>query len=210
MTKDKLAEELDIYMKRIINALDYFKLYQNMLIMSNENLDNANKIASFIDIVVCSLSIAAINETYLLVDKRNDKNIFKFIEVCKQNQQLFRHELTEDYVDCDTNEHTSYVAEKVNIKNEFKKIDQKLLKYSNQIENLKSIRDKVLAHVDKKYFYDRNLISKDYSVKYQDIDDILELLYAIVNRLSVLLTGTIYGYSNEQIIDFKAILDCIQ
>ena len=79
MTKDRLAKELDIYMKRIINSLDYFKLYKNMLIMSNENLDNANKIASFIDIVTSSLSIAAINEIYLLVDKRNDKNVFKFI-----------------------------------------------------------------------------------------------------------------------------------
>ena len=123
---------------------------------------------------------------------------------------MFRHELTEDYVDCDTNKHTSYVIEKVNIKNEFKKIDQNLFKYSNQIENLKAIRDKVLAHLDKKYFYDRNSISKDYSVKYQDIDDILELLFTIINRLSVLLTGTIYGYSNEQITDFKVILDCIQ
>lgn len=209
MTKKELQKELEIYMFRIMHALDYFKMYKNMLTLSFEN-DNSKKISSFINLTSSSLIRTAVNETYLLLDNRNDKNIFKFIEICKQNNILFRKELTEEYVNCKTGEREIFVLEKTNIIKELNNFESDLAKYNSQISNLKALRDKIYAHVDKKYFYDNKLITKEYSVKYQDVEDILHILYKNMNRISVILTGTIYGECEDYIDDFKVILDSIK
>lgn len=197
-------------MFRIIHALDYFKMYKNMLIISSENNDSAKYVASFINLSSSSLIRTAINETYLLVDNRNDKNIYNFIEICKQNNNQFRKELVEEYVNCTTGEHEVFTLEKVNIIEELEKFENDLLEFSKKITNLKALRDKIFAHIDKKYFYDRNLIIKEYSVKYQDIEAILNLLYKNMNRISVILTGTAYGVCEDYIEDFKYIIDSIK
>lgn len=209
MTKKELQKELEIYMFRIMHALDYFKMYKNMLTLSFEN-DNSKKISSFINLTSSSLIRTAVNETYLLLDNRNDKNIFKFIEICKQHNILFRKELTEEYVNCKTGEREIFVLEKTNIIKELNNFESDLAKYNSQISNLKALRDKIYAHVDKKYFYDNKLITKEYSVKYQDVEDILHILYKNMNRISVILTGTIYGECEDYIDDFKVILDSIK
>ena len=77
-------------------------------------------------------------------------------------------EFVDKYVNEETGEEETFFLKKVDIMSDLKMFEDKLNKYSQAITNLKAQRDKIYAHNDKEYFYDKSNISEMYSVTYQD------------------------------------------
>lgn len=124
-------------------------------------------------------------KTAKLIDKREDKSIFKLINCCKNQKEQFLNEFIDEFYNEETKITEKVLVKKVNVLDDINNFKLELNKYSKQIENIKSQRDKVYAHQDKKYFYDNGKVNEDFKITYNDIDEILNLIYKNLNILSI-------------------------
>ncbi len=85
----------------------------------------------------------------------------------------------------------------------------------NKILNLKSLysvklrRDKFHAHFDKKYFFNRKKISEDAPLKWNDMDEIFELMKGILNKYSSSYDGNTYHFVPFNVHDVDRVLDIL-
>jgi|GEM_PF-4781548 len=92
-----------------------------------------------------------------------------------------------------------------------------LERYKKQLEEQKPIldnlfkwRDKVFAHYDKKYYLDRKRIHSDAQVKYEEIDNLFELLHSILNDFSLALSGTALYPEATDALDIERLFNVIE
>lgn len=180
-----LENEFSQYFKVVNSALDDFELYKGILKNVKENETKINKINSFLYTILNALKYSFVMQTAKLIDVREDKNIFRFINFCKVNKNMFLKEIVNDYYNVETKEREYEFIRKVDVLEDIKKFEIELDKYSSQIENIKAQRDKIYAHNDKKYFYDKGNINQEFKVTYEDIDNILHIIYHNLNILSI-------------------------
>lgn len=131
-----------------------------------------------------ALQFAFVVETTRLTDKREDKCIWNLLDNIKMQYKKFPKEIYNEYINLESGEVYKEFVRKVDIKLDISNFEKELNKYSAQFENLKDLRDKIYAHLDKKYFYDKRKINEKYSVCYQDIEDILEIIHKNLNIIS--------------------------
>jgi len=98
------------------------------------------------------------------------------------------------------------LLKKVDVLEDIKKFEIELDKYSSQIENIKVQRDKIYAHTDKKYFYDKGNINQELKVTYDDIDNILHIIYNNLNILSIGYNRRAYSNYDNTLDDYLYIL----
>ena len=82
-----LENEFSQYFKVVNGALDDFELYKGILKNVKGNETKINKINSFLYTTLNALKYSFIMQTAKLIDVREDKNIFKFINFCKVNKE---------------------------------------------------------------------------------------------------------------------------
>ncbi|WP_276358066.1 hypothetical protein [Cohnella caldifontis] len=92
-----------------------------------------------------------------------------------------------------------------------------LERYKKQLEEQKPIldnlfkwRDKVFAHYDKKYYLDRKRIHSDAQVRYEEIDNLFELLHSILNDFSLALSGTALYPEATDALDIERLFNVIE
>lgn len=146
-------------------------------------------------------------KTAKLVDKREDKNIYKFINCCKNQQHQFLKEFVDEFYNEETKTTERIFIKKVNVLDDIKDFETELDKYSTQIENIKAQRDMVYAHNDKKYFYNNGNISEEFKVTYNDIDEILHLIFNKLNILSIDYNRRVYSKFSDTIDDYLHIIE---
>ena len=204
-----IEKEIDQYFKIINDAKISFDIYKGILSNAKENEKKFSKISSFLYPILNALKFSFVVQTAKLVDKREDKNIWKLIECCKQQKKEFLTEFVVKYVNEETCEEETFFLKKVDIMSDLKMFEDKLNKYSQAITNLKAQRDKIYAHNDKEYFYDKSNISEMYSVTYQDIDDILNLLFEQLNVVSLDYNRRVYSSYPSSMKDYEYIISKI-
>lgn len=186
-----IRKEINIYFKRLNNAYSKFQLFKEIqLHAKNEKLQRNN---AFFQEILDSLRFTFVIEVLKIVDDREDKNIFKFLNYCEQHQQDFLKELKEVYIDVNTGEKEERIIKKVDLIKDINLFRNELDKYSKKINNMKILRDKIYAHTDKKYFYGDKLLEKEERVKYQEIEEIIEILFKHLNTISIDFNQTVYG-----------------
>ena len=204
-----IEKEIDQYFKVINDAKISFELYKGVLSSAKEHDKKFSKISSFLYPILNALKFSFVVQTAKLVDKREDKNIWNLIECCKQQKKEFLTEFVDKYINEVTCEEETFVLKKVDIMSDLKIFEDKLNKYSQAITNLKAQRDKIYAHNDKEYFYDNSNISEMYSVTYQDIDDILNLLFEQLNIVSLDYNRRVYSSYPSSMKDYEYIISKI-
>lgn len=202
-----LENEFSQYFKVVNGALDDFELYKGILKNVKGNETKINKINSFLYTTLNALKYSFVMQTAKLIDVREDKNIFKFINFCKVNKNIFLKEIVNDYYNAETKEREYEFVRKVDVLEDIKKFEIELEKYSSQIENIKAQRDKIYAHTDKKYFYDKGNINQEFRVTYDDIDNILHIIYNNLNILSIDYNRRAYSNYASTLDDYLYILN---
>lgn len=202
-----LESEFSQYFRVINSALDDFELYKGILSNVNGNEKKINQINGFLYTVLNSLKYSFVMKTAKLVDKREDKNIYKFINCCKNQQHQFLKEFVDEFYNEETKTTERIFIKKVNVLDDIKDFETELDKYSTQIENIKAQRDMVYAHNDKKYFYNNGNISEEFKVTYNDIDEILHLIFNKLNILSIDYNRRVYSKFSDTIDDYLHIIE---
>lgn len=197
-----IEKEIENYFYSINSAKEKFDLYKGILQNVSGNEQKVNSINEFLYVILDSLKFTFVIETSKLVDERESKNIFKFIEYCKQHKKEF---LTEFY-DETTKRNEKIFIRKVNVLEDLTKFEEELRSYKIQIENLKAQRDKVYAHTDKKYFYRNKDINKEFKVTYDDVDRILSILHKHLNVISIDFNRRAFSTFASTIDDYKYII----
>lgn len=188
-----LDNEISQYFKVINSALDDFELYKGILSNIKGNEKKINQINGFLYTILNSLKYSFVMKTAKLVDEREDKNIFKLINCCENQQNQFLTEFIDEFYNEDTKTTEKVFIKKVNVLDDINNFKLNLNNYKTQIENIKAQRDKIYAHSDKKYFYDGSKINEDFKVTYNDIDEILNLIYKNLNILSTDYNRRVYS-----------------
>lgn len=197
MDKEKLKGEIEKYLNYYYDVKRAFDLYryikENAEIYPNET----KQISFFLHTVLISLLNNTLLDVSKILDNRNDKNIYKLLEVCNQNIKLF----------CEDEKNTKEKNEKLNL---IKRIKEKIGFKKDLIEKLKTYRDKSLAHTEGKYFRDVNKLFNEVKTTYEEIEDILEVIEESLNELLYALCNTTYVFNDQYKNDYTYILKCIK
>jgi len=86
----------------------------------------------------------------------SEKTIIKLINMCKVNANLFDITKVHGYIDETNQEVETKVIYRSNFGDFIEEIESRYLeiKHSEQLKKIKTLRDKIFAHNDKKYFID--------------------------------------------------------
>ena len=192
MDKEKLKGEIEKYLNYYYDVKRAFDLYryikENAEIYPNET----KQISFFLHTVLISLLNNTLLDVSKILDNRNDKNIYKLLEVCNQNIKLF----------CEDEKNTKEKNEKLNL---IKRIKEKIGFKKDLIEKLKTYRDKSLAHTEGK-----NKLFNEVKTTYEEIEDILEVIEESLNELLYALCNTTYVFNDKYKNDYTYILKCIK
>lgn len=197
MDKEKLKGEIKKYLNYYYDVKREFDLYKHIKENAEIYPNETKQIAFFLHTVLISLLNNALLDVSKILDNRNDKNIYKLLEVCNENIKLF----------CENEKDAKEKNEKLTL---IKRIKEKVDFKKDLIEKLKTYRDKSLAHTEGKYFRDVNKLFNEVKTTYEEIEDILEVIEESLNELLYALCNTTYVFNDQYKNDYTYILECIK
>lgn len=186
MSKLNIEIEISNYFKLINEAyknIELFKTIANTL----ENPKTKN-IKDLMFTILNALKFSFVVQTEKIIDIKESKNIWKFIEYCKQNTDAFQES------------NDSIIKKLTDFNNE-------LAQYNMVFQNMKGQRDKIYAHTDNETFYNKNQLFEKYNVQLQDIENIINMLYKYLNNISIAYNGKHYSHYSNPGDDYNYILE---
>lgn len=167
INKKKLEQELLQYLNYVIELRNTFLLYKIIKSDKNSSLEKVNKYPYLFVTIINALEYSFIMQSYKIFDDTEDKNIFTLIKLCRNNQKHFFN------------------------KNEIlKTLDELELYLSTKkliIENIRSLRNKFFAHADRKYFVVPDQVLKDFSIKNEELEFLIQDTFEYVKKMCSLL-----------------------
>ena len=114
--------------------------------------------------------------------------IWKFLDFVESNLEIFSYEAFvqrmkqkpdyEEYGEYRVKSHT-LITQK-----EIEEDKQKLLSLEQTIKKLITWRDKVIAHIDEEFLLTGKIISEEYPLQRQQLQEVIDTLFKILNRYS--------------------------
>lgn len=197
MNKKELENEVETYLKYYYIVKQEFDIYkyikQNAELYSRET----KQIAYFLNPVLYSLLNSTLLAIYKLLDNKEEKNIYKILNIFIQN-------LNEIVTNKNSKKEKNETLKIINAKKE--EIDSK----QELLNNIKEYRDKIIAHSDKKYFAHPDQVFKDFNMKYEDLEKMLISIEKTLNELLYIVCDTKFVFLEEYKDDYKYILECIK
>ncbi|HDX9630597.1 TPA: hypothetical protein ROY30_004322 [Bacillus cereus] len=185
-------------MLEIINVRSKFQLWRHIQKHRNEHLDELNIAPAFFTLTLQSLfNDVIITLAKLYEHGRTTANLNKLINIADVNRALF------DYKE---NAADSLMITKKEIENHKKIIEEK----KECLNNLFIWRDKVYAHNDMKYFFDKGQLPKDAALTMKHIDELIEKAWGIVNFYSLALEGKAWHPDSPDTLDVEKIFSILK
>ncbi|OGO06777.1 MAG: hypothetical protein A2Z76_04790 [Chloroflexi bacterium RBG_13_56_8b] len=195
-------------------AEEYFKKYHEKLIWETQNtrahlelwerleryksshLKELNQAPHFFTFTIKAHLDDALLTLSRIVDRRlrhDPLSIWKFLNFVEQNYDMFSTEAFCQRMMQKPNydEHWTKSHEPITIK-EINEDRQRLTSLENVISNIEKWRDKVIAHIDLKVVTRNKVISKEYPLKLQQLQEVIDTLFRILNRYSSAFESTSY------------------
>ena len=129
----------------------------------------------------------------------------KIINTCEQNQKLFPKNRTVKCKDGYTGEELSYI-EQIDISECVRNARQKYQTVQNFRMQLIVLRDKHLAHTDKKIAVDAEELYHEVSLKGESLEKLIETAANITNSFLANLSGTVVHTEFHNADDYKTLL----
>lgn len=189
MNEQDFRNEIGTYVNYFRALDEKFELYKHIKKHVKDYEKETNNIANYLIVVLDSLLDEVLIGTYKFFDKNSGKNLYDLMKKCREFFQ-------------------NNCPEKIHIIDE---IEKEINSHDTILLNLKTYRDKHLAHTDKEYFGNASKLLKDYPTTYEEIEEIHTTIKELLNKLSSIINGVQYGYTPAHVKDeYDYVLKCLK
>ena len=209
MDKEQFLEKINAIGKSIWSASHFYDAYKDLLdARNNENLlKQINRAPAFFRIATDALFLGIFSETAKIFDSRGGAySIEKFLNVCSQHlYKLPRHIVPPEIHEPSDGEGATLAfgdpfeilgIEPPCIKKTIASLQKELGEFTCVIDNLKKIRDKYYAHLDKEYMNDFQKVIEDFPISsLQELKKLLDFASKVLNEVRTYLTSSSFAYS---------------
>ena len=175
MTREELIKEIEDYMYHIIWAHNYYDAYMSFLECLKKYREEILLSNSFFTITRYSLVSSLMMELTKLYDKREQKNLWRFLESCRNSVYIFP---AEKYTALwDNNRQVKGIDELLKLSAEA------LTALDKTIFSLKGRRDQYYAHNDKRFFSPDAPLAEEYPISLHEVKSLLEFSSGFCNSI---------------------------
>jgi valyl-tRNA synthetase len=147
-----------------------------------------------------------------ILDRHEDSlSIWKFLDFAEQNQKIFSTEAFHQRMVQEPNYDEYWTkSHKPITPKEIEEDRQRLASLEQVISNIKKWRDKLIAHTDRDVITKSKVISKEYPLKLQQLQEVVEALFQIQNRYSAAFKSSTFAEVFPMEDDVQFVMDCIR
>jgi|AntRauTorckE6833_2_1112554.scaffolds.fasta_scaffold04599_3 hypothetical protein len=179
-------KEILEYLDKLKKAFLYLSTYQTQLDQIFEwdrnNPREPYLSGQFMEISIYNLQTIIMLETYKLASEKEQISVRELLKHCQTHYSQI-----EPSVYSREAENQRKVLSKEEYKGIIKKNIEALDAHNETINHLKAIRNKSIAHADKKYFQDSNRLYTDFPLKWKNVIALIECLKSILKEHIVLI-----------------------
>ncbi len=161
---------------------------------------------AFFQTILNSLFTCIINWTHNLFSTKSERGLFNFLVFIENNLALLSIEELKRRNQYPDN-HWMLEREQISYKTIKSHRDQ--IDSISSLDSVKTRRDKFHAHFDKDYFFERNKISEDAPITWEDLEKIKETMKDIINTYSAAYDGNVYDLQVVNSYDIDNVLDIL-
>ncbi|MFZ5585091.1 MAG: hypothetical protein ACOZHQ_04085 [Thermodesulfobacteriota bacterium] len=182
----------------------YIAVYRKLIELQQTRIDEMNIAPAFFQIVIDSLHSSIIIWSEKLLNKNSQRGLYNFLTFCGNNLNLFsiselqrRREYPDDH----------WMLDREPITIEDVNNDKQRIANLAALKYLKLRRDKVHAHFDKEYFFNKIKISIDAPIKWSDLTEIIQVMEETINLYSSSYDGNLFSLHAINNTDIELLLD---
>lgn len=208
---EHFQEYYDKLIGQTINARAHLKLWERLNRYNPSYLDELNQAPHFFTFTVRAHLDGALLTLSRILDRHEDAlSIWKFLDYAEQNLEIFSTEVFRQrmkgnpYYESLIESHTPVTPKEVD------EDKQKLEKLEQTVNNLTTWRNKVIAHIDRKFLLAGKIVSKEYPLQHQQLQEVVDTLLKILNRYSNAYKSSSYSAIIPGEDDVQIVMDCIR
>jgi len=179
-------KEIPEYLDKLKKAFLYLSTYQTQLDQIFEwNRNNPGEpylSGQFMEISIFNLQTMIMLETYKLAAEKEQISVRELLKHCQTH-----HSQIEPSVYDREAENQRRILSKEEYEDIITKNIEALDAHNETIDHLRAIRDKSIAHADKKYFQDSDRLYADFPLKWKNVIVLIECLKIILKKHIVLI-----------------------
>jgi hypothetical protein len=175
-------------------------------------LDELNQAPHFFTYTIKAHLDDALLTLSRILDRHEDSlSIWKFLNFAEQNCRIFSTEAFRKRMRQKPNYDEYWVKSHTSITlNEIQEDRQKLKSLEHTVNNLKTWRDKVIAHIDRKFLRRGKIISEEYPLQRQQLQEVIDTLFKILNRYSGAFNSSTFAEKFVGEDDIQYLMDSIR
>jgi len=196
-------------------ARAHLKLWERLeKYRATDYLDELNQAPHFFTFTTYAHFTDALLTLARILDRRlchDPLSIWKFLNFVEQNQEIFSTEVFHQRMTQKPNydEYWTKSHKPITLK-EIEEDRQKLTNLERVISNIEKWRDKIIAHTDRKVVTRNKIISNEYPLKFQQLEEVIDILFQILNRYSAAFESSSFAREFGGEDDVQFVMDCIR
>lgn len=180
----KFKKYYDKLIWETINARAHLKLWERLEKYKSSHLHELNQAPHFFNFTIKAHLDDALLTLSRILDKHGKAlSIWKLLNFAEQNIEIFSTEVFRQRMIQKPKFWTE--SHRPTTLKEIEQHRQKLRSLESALGNLKEWRKKVLAHTDHEFLLKGKIISKEYPLQRQQLQEVIESLVEILNRCSL-------------------------
>jgi len=200
-----------------INARAHLKLWERLNRYNPSYLDELNQAPHFFTLTIQAhlddalLTLSRILDTSKPSKRGDPLCITKFLNFAEQNHEIFSTEAFRQRMmqKPDFDEHWVKSHTPITLQ-EIKEDKQSLESLKQTVNNLTTWRNKVIAHIDRKFLVAGKSVSKEYPLQHQQLQEVIDTLLKVLNRYSNAYNSSTYLENIPGEDDVQFVMDCIR
>ena len=188
---------LDKLVSETTKANCYFKVWKSIRGYIEEYHTELNQASAFWGSVMDACIEAALASFCRIVDQHWDSvSVWKFLDFANANQAMFSTEAFSRRMVNNVG-YEEQVNSREAITPRIIKEDRNRIECLRAVPNLKVWRDKVIAHIDKRFLNPKIDVAKEYPIEIGQVEELIATIWEVLNRYS-------YAYnSSKQVTDIS-------
>lgn len=184
--KVQLSEYLDRLIHKFLNTKSlHLELKRTLDWQTPEKIDALKLSSYFFQLATYSLSRTILVELAMLLSRKEQRSLFDWLTKAREHASsldptVYNPEFSEvDREPVAPEDYQEIIDGQL----------EELEKHDDLIDRIKARRDKVIAHMDKKYFKDPAAVYDDFPLSTEEIDTLFDSVSEILRKHHSLLTG---------------------
>jgi hypothetical protein len=196
-----------------LHARAHLKLWERLeKFKANSYLDELNQAPHFFNFTITAHLVDVLLTLSRILDRhKKSLSIWKFLNFAEQNREIFSAQAFHqrmiqkpNYDEYWTKSHKPITLQ------EIEEDRHKLERLEQTVNNLTAWRNKVIAHNDRQFLRTGKIISKEYPLQRQQLQEVIDTLFQILNRYSAAFESSTFAEKFVGEDDIQFVMDCIR